>query len=40
VLIFRCAYYAVPFLVSLLFFRGMLGATGRLPLVRAPEARP
>ncbi|MFM7735859.1 MAG: YbhN family protein [Alphaproteobacteria bacterium] len=28
VLIFRFAYYAVPFLVSLLFFRGMLRASG------------
>lgn len=28
VLVFRFAYYAVPFLVSLLFFRGMLRASG------------
>ena len=28
VLIFRFAYYAVPFLVSLIFFRGMLRAPG------------
>ena len=36
VLIFRFAYYAVPFLVSLAFFRGMMGATGRVPF--APPA--
>jgi uncharacterized protein (TIRG00374 family) len=35
VLIFRFAYYAVPFLVSLVFFRGMLGVTRKLPPVHA-----
>jgi len=39
VLIFRFAYYAVPFLVSLVFFRGMLRATGRLPLAAAPSLK-
>lgn len=38
VLIFRFAYYAVPFLVSLLFWRGMVGE--RLPLPGVPAARP
>jgi uncharacterized protein (TIRG00374 family) len=37
VLIFRFAYYAVPFLISLAFFRGMLSATGTLPLATHPH---
>lgn len=38
VLIFRFAYYAVPFLVSLVFFRGMLGAAGSRPASAASPA--
>ncbi len=39
VLIFRVAYYLVPFLVSLLFFRGMLRATGSVPFAGRPHGR-
>jgi len=33
VLIFRFAYYAVPFLLSLVFFRGMMRAAGAPPIL-------